>query len=105
MHREEYLNSPIRFAGGDVPLSDYCKGFGIGAEPTSPHTVDEGPESLVIAQTASDVDGVVEGGGDVCIGRVIIEGLEELEGFGAVVPEELEDSVDAVWGPFDWVFF
>lgn len=96
MHREEYLNSPIGFSSGDVPLGDDCKCFGTGAEVTSSHTGDEGPESLVIAQTASDVDGVVEGGAVVAIGGVAIEGLEELQGFRAMVPEELEYSVHEV---------
>lgn len=30
-----------------------------------------------------------------------LEGVEEEEGFGAVVPEALEDAVDQGWGPVE----
>ena len=59
------------------------------------HTVEEGEDGCVVAETASDVDGMVEGGRGVDVGGVIVEEeVEELEGFGAVVPEMFEDGVD-----------
>lgn len=59
------------------------------------HTVEEGEDGGVVTETGSDVYGMVEGGNGVDVGRVVVEEeVEELEGFGAVVPELLEDGVD-----------
>lgn len=51
------------------------------------HTVEEGEDGGVVAETSGDVDGVVEGGSGVNVGGVVLEeDVEELEGFRAVVP-------------------
>lgn len=51
------------------------------------HTVEEGEDGGVVAETSGDVDGVVEGGSGVDVGGVVLEeDVEELEGFRAVVP-------------------
>lgn len=48
---------------------------------------------------------MVEGGGGVGVGVVAIEGFEELESFGTVVPEAFEDSGDQFGCPLNWVVF
>lgn len=59
------------------------------------HTVKKGRDGGVVAETASDIDGMVEGGGVMDVGGVVVEEkVEELEGFGSVIPETFEDSVD-----------
>lgn len=101
MHRKKHLDSSIGFPGGDVPLGDDGEGSRSRADPEGAHSGDEGPEGLVVAQAAGDVDGVVVGGGGVGVGGVAVEGFEEEEGFGAMVPEALEGFVDGVGGPVD----
>lgn len=54
----------------------------------------EGPDGSVVPHSGGDVDSIVKGGGGVRIERVAVESVEELEGFGAVVPEAFEDCVD-----------
>ena len=54
---------------------------------------------MVAAEAGGDVDGVVESGGGVGVGAVVVEGVEELEGFRAVIPEALEDAGDQFRGP------
>ncbi|GER34561.1 ribulose bisphosphate carboxylase small chain [Striga asiatica] len=95
VHGQEHLDGLVGFSGGNVPLGDYGEGFGGGAQFHGPHSAHEGPRGLVVPQSGGDVDGVVEGGGGVAVrGVVPVEEVEELEGFGAMVPETFEDCLD-----------
>lgn len=101
VHRQKHLNSSIGFASGDIPLGDDSESSRTRADPAGTHSGDEGPEGLVVPQTAGDVDGVVVGGGRVSVGGVAVEGVEELEGFGSMVPQPLEGFVNRIGGPVD----
>lgn len=62
--------------------------------------MDERPDGGVEVKTGGDVDREVEGGSGVdIIAVVMVEEVEELEGFRAVVPETLENRVHELWGP------
>lgn len=51
-------------------------------------------------KTGGDVDCEVEGGSIVdIIAVVIVEEVEELESFRAVIPEALENRVHEIWVP------
>lgn len=99
VHRQEHLNSSIRFAGGHVPLGDDGERLQGGAEAEGPHPGDEGPRGPVVAGARGEVDGVVEGGGGVGVGGVAGELGEESQGLWGVVPEALQGLVDKVRRP------
>lgn len=63
--------------------------------------MNEGPDGGVDVKTGGNVDCEVEGGSVVDIfAVVIVEEVEELEGFWTVIPEALENRVDEIWGPW-----
>lgn len=71
VHRQENLNSLIGFSSCHVPFGDNCKRFWGWANTAGFHLGDKGPDSLVVAQSGGDVDGVIEGGGGVGVGGVV----------------------------------
>lgn len=89
MHRQENIHSFISFPSGDIPFSDDSECLRVRAEPPRLHSGHEFPHGPVIAHPCSDVNSVVEGCDRVNIGTVVIEEVEKLEGFWAVVPETL----------------
>lgn len=89
MHRQENIHSFISFPSGDIPLSDDSECLRVRAKPPRLHSGHKFPHSLVIAHPSSDVNGVIEGYGGVSIRTVVIEEVEKLEGFRAVVPQTL----------------
>lgn len=101
VHRKIDFYSPVGFSGGDVPLGDDGEGLGGGAEAAGLEAGDEGPDGAEVAEAGGEVNGEVEGGGVVGVVGVVLEGVEEEEGFGTVVPEALEDAVDQGWGPVE----
>jgi hypothetical protein len=55
----------------------------------------------VEVKTGGNVDCEIEGGSVMDIfAVVIVEEVEELESFRAVVPESLENRVHEIWGPW-----
>lgn len=93
------------FPGGGVPLGEDGECSRGRAATEGAHAADEGPGGGVVAHAGGDVDGVFEARRGVDVGGVAVEVLEELEGFGAVVPEAFQDLVDELWGPSEWGFF
>lgn len=89
MHRQENLQRFISFPSRYIPLSDDSECFRARAESPRLHSGHELPNDLVIAHTSSDVNSMVKGCSRVSIGTMVIEEVETMEGFRAVVPETL----------------
>ena len=101
VHGQEHVEGPVGFSSGCVALGEDGEGLRSGPDAERAHAGHEGPGGPVVAHAGRNVDGVVEGGRGVDVGRVAGQVVEELEGFGPVVPQALQYLVDEVWGPFD----
>lgn len=99
MHRQENLNSSIRFTSSNIPFNDDGQSSRGGAQTAGFETVDEDPQAVVVAEAGGEVDGEVEGGERVGVVAVLVEDGEEFEGFGCVVPEAFQCGVDEGFGP------
>lgn len=86
MHRQENFNSSVGFPRCGIPFSNDCKGFRGRPKASGAHARNKRPERREVAETSGNVNGVVVRGGVVGIGGVVRKEVEELEGFGAMVP-------------------
>lgn len=78
VHGEEGADGAVGLADGGVALGEDSEGFGRRAEAEGAHAAHEGPGGVEVAHAGRDVDGVVEGGGGVGVGReVAVEVFEE----------------------------
>jgi len=77
-HGEESSDGAVGLTVGGVALGEDGEGFGRRAEAEGAHAAHEGPGGVEVAHAGRDVDGVVEGGGGVGVGReVAVEVFEE----------------------------
>lgn len=82
------------FSRGSIPFGDNCEGFRGGSKATGTHARNEGPEGAVITEASRYVDGVIEGGSVVGVGRMVGKEVEEMKGLGPVVPKMFKDCID-----------